>query len=182
MSSLKYIFVGDNPGTIEERHEEYFYYGDNEKSQTGVNTHNFIKDFLKIEIEKEEILFLNKSLKPTKETTDLYDSDPLEDKSLAQVAQLIKAVVNENKNVFVCIFGLDSFEAGYFESFFKDLGENKNIGLYPHPSRRQPISKKEQEHFLKGYDKQEVFKTYGKLRYLDETKSLIERCKEVCKK
>lgn len=178
--NLKYIFVGDNPGDVEKEYKEYFYYDGNKGSQTGKNTHRFIENFLKIE--KNEILFLNKSLKSTKATEEIYVYSPSEDKSLALTAQLIKAITVENKNVFVCIFGLDSFKAEYFELFFNNLSPNENIGLYPHPSRRQPISLKEQKNFIQGYDEQKVFKIYGKLRYSHEKSSLIELCKEEYKK
>lgn len=180
IANLKYIFVGDNPGDVEKERKEYFCYDGNKSSQTGINTHNFIENFLKLK--KDEILFLNKSLKPTTSTEKLYVFSPLEDKSLVLTAQLIQAVADENTNVFVCIFGLDSFKAEYFESFFNNLSLDENIGLYPHPSRRQPISIKEQENFANGYDKQKVFRIYGQLRYSNETKSLIERCEEEYKK
>ena len=48
VSKLKYIFVGDNPGLIEAKCREYFYYDGSVNSQTGANTHNFIKDFLPV--------------------------------------------------------------------------------------------------------------------------------------
>ena len=45
LSNLQYIFVGDNPGDVEKKYEEYFYYDDENSSQTGINTHNFIEIF-----------------------------------------------------------------------------------------------------------------------------------------
>ena len=132
-------------------------------------------------MKETEILFLNKSLKSTKTTEELYVHNPVEDKSLSLMAELIKAITVENNKVFVCIFGIDSFDAEYFKPFFSKLSISNNIGLYPHPSRRQPISLKEQDEIKDIWDKRRIFELYGEFRHSDETcrgESLIYRCKK----
>lgn len=186
VSNMVYIFVGDNPGVIEEEHGEYFYYNMNDKvkSKTGENAHKFIQNFLKISAKetKQKILFLNKSLKSTKETKTLYNEENLEDESLTLIANLINAIVKENENVFVCLFGIDSFHAEYFFTFVEQIKGVDRLGLYPHPSRRQPISLKEQDEVDGKFDKDKFFKAYGKIRLRDEIKyNLIEKCKEALK-
>ena len=123
VSNLKYLFVGDNPGAVERENGEYFCYissGNKKlKSKTGENTHKFIESFLCLSDDK--VLFLNKSLRWTNETTELYFTESSKDKSMPLTAKLIRSISNENKNVFVCIFGLDSFKAEYFESFLNNL-------------------------------------------------------------
>lgn len=196
VSNIVYIFVGDNPGEVEEKFKEYFYYNpiDGVKSKTGENTHKFIENFLEISPEevKRKILFLNKSLKSTKVTKSLYNEDCLDDESLILITDLIGAIVSENKKVFICLFGIDSFHAEYFTESVNEFLKIKmnRLGLYPHPSRRQPISLKEQDEIREDlkeekYTRSDFFKKYGSIRLANEKESekdIIKKCKQQLEK
>lgn len=158
---IKYIFVGDNPGKKENENGTYF----SKEGQTGINIRKFTNDFLKISFDKK-VLTLNKSLIYMDSTADLDDTKSNADKSMALVAELINAVKDENSSVEICVFGIDSLKKPYFGTFFGTL--KKPYCLYYHPSRRQPITTKQQEEFrtleLEGKE-EELFKSYGEKLY-----------------
>ena len=183
VKGIKYIFVGDNPGDEEEQNKVYFC----EKGKTGTNIRNFTKDFLVLDWDID-IFAINKSLVHTKKTADLKGTET--DESQELVANLINEITKENVNCFVCIFGIDSYHSDYFKVFFEKLKKDSELRLYYHPSRRYPISIKEQDEIEAYVEKlieekkltndqmkkfrNKVFKVYGERLYKFYNKNQIK--------
>ena len=166
IKKYKYIFVGDNPGDEEKDKKEYFV------NSSGTNLKNFIKGYLNLN--ETEYLFLNKTLYSTQSTK--YIEKDKGDKTQKEIAELILLLLEYNKNLFVCLLGVEFFyisENGIFEIFYKCLLQENSykkyksrIGLYYHPSRRQLLTKAEQQIVEKiKCDKIEFFRKYGTLHF-----------------
>lgn len=90
----------------------------------------------------------------------------------------------------MCIFGIDSYHSDYFKVFFEKLKKDSELRLYYHPSRRYPISIKEQDEIEAYVEKlieekkltndqmkkfrNKVFKVYGERLYKFYNKNQIK--------
>lgn len=182
LEEFKYIFVADNPGENEISSNkpggevEYLSNGN-----TKTNFDNFLKVFLNLS-NRGCVLVLNKSLIGTKATADLQNDDLKDDSSQKLIADLATEMLEKYGELTLVLMGwTDYFEVddeGIFSLFYKELsqkidkcpGIEKRICAYPHPSRRQLLTRTEQKAIEEnGYtsedQKEDFFKKYGHWQY-----------------
>ena len=187
ISDYKYIFVADNPGKNERntKYDEKCEYLSNGNTKT--NFENFIKKYLGIK--REECLILNKSLISTDSTTDLGKKVPNGDKSQKLIAELVVKIMKENLECHTVLMGWTDFyeidRKAIFQKFYKKLDdllknnqeiENRMLA-FPHPSRRQLFTKKEQEQINNSKckdEKDDFFKFVGRKQFEDRKSRKIE--------
>ena len=182
LKKFKYIFVADNPGENEISSNkprckvEYLSNGN-----TKTNFDNFITNFLGLS-GSVDVLILNKSLIGTKTTEELRTKIKDGDDSQALIADLAAEMLEKYGDLTLVLMGwtdyFDVDDEGIFSRFYKELSQKisecpdieMRICAYPHPSRRQLLTRTEQKVIEEnGYtskdQKEDIFKQYGHLQF-----------------
>lgn len=182
LEEFKYIFVADNPGEKEistnESEGEVQYLSN---GNTKINFDGFIEGFLGLS-GSVDVLILNKSLIGTKTTEELRTKIKDGDDSQALIADLAAEMLEKYGDLTLVLMGwtdyFDVDDEGIFSRFFKELSQKiseypdieMRICAYPHPSRRQLLTRTEQKVIEEnGYtskdQKEDIFKQYGHLQF-----------------
>ncbi len=170
IKTYKYVFVADNPGQKEKNNGDYLSSGN-----TKLNFDIFLSEHLKLE--RKDCLILNKSLFQTKSTKDLALQRD-NDESQTLIAELILAILDINESCYIVLLGWTDYfkvdDGAIFHRFYTSIKKvesnykKQNFFLaYPHPSRRQLLTKAELEKLKKSsIDEIEFFRYFGHKQFL----------------
>jgi hypothetical protein len=164
--TIKWIVVGDNPGVEEVNNKEYF----SENGHTGKRIREYFKT--NFEINKENILFLNKVPIHTAKTAQLAAFENLQI-FVNQIFALLNGLVELNTkpefNILIMGYGKNKLNKSFYKNLPENFYSNKRIFFTPHFSN-SAYRKVEMKFIVKGDTGIDILK-----RVSDYTKGALNK-------